>query len=99
IENSSNTTPGTATRRHHDTVFYVEPNPTQDRLRLRTESELTSGWVEIWNVAGKLIERKYYSDKTSLDGMEFDLSEWSSGIYLVRVGHGGGISTLKVLKN
>jgi hypothetical protein len=64
--------------------FQLYPNPANDLVQLRFESEHPGGWLEIYDAQGKRVEAIW------LNGIEqqhtLQLGEWAAGLYLVRFG-------------
>ena len=60
-----------------DSKFSIHPNPTSDYLRIECENFET---VSIFNISGKLVLKDDSKSK------EIDISQLSSGTYLVKIG-------------
>lgn len=71
--------------------FTYGPNPTNGALKLKANSVLES--ATIYNILGK----ELISVKGSSKEMKLDLSQFSSGIYLVRVQSGETTQTIRVV--
>ncbi len=88
---TSNITPFTATEiieNNFSDSFYLYPNPTTGVVRLNTDRKVER--IEVFNLSGQLL--------LVTTGLDFDLSEYSDGIYLVRVHCKQEISNYKLIK-
>jgi PKD repeat protein len=88
---TSNITPFTATEiieNNFSDSFYLYPNPTTGIVRLNTDRKVER--IEVFNLSGQLL--------LVTTGLDFDLSEYSDGIYLVRVHCKQEISNYKLIK-
>ncbi len=77
----------------------LSPNPFQDRLQLRIESQLKGDFVlSLINVNGQEV----FSRKESfipVFSAEYDVSDIPSGIYFLRIKSGNQLASWKVVKN
>ena len=74
--------------------FRVFPNPGNDRLYIDlSEPELLNSNLEIFDVLGRSI---YQS--AAMDKIHIDTSNWSAGMYFVRVGASDKVRTVKWVK-
>ncbi|MDQ6470215.1 T9SS type A sorting domain-containing protein [Flavobacterium sp. LHD-80] len=74
------------------TAFQFYPNPVQDILTIKNNSIIND--VEIIDVTGKSVVFKKINDLQS----EIDLSNLSSGVYLMKVKSEGREKTIKIIK-
>ncbi|MTH15210.1 T9SS type A sorting domain-containing protein [Flavobacterium sp. LC2016-01] len=74
------------------TAFQFYPNPVQDILTIKNNSIIDD--VEIIDVSGKSVVFKKINDLQS----EIDLSNLSSGVYLMKVKSEGREKTIKIIK-
>lgn len=59
--------------------FKLYPNPAGDEVRVRSEEEIVS--ITIFDLTGKAV----YSATPKNNDFRIDVSEWTSGVYIVRV--------------
>jgi uncharacterized repeat protein (TIGR02543 family) len=70
----------------------IYPNPAKDKIRISSSSNVDK--VLVYNIFGKLV---YKSSKNS-NTLTVDISNFSKGIYLVKVFSGGFSKTKKIVK-
>lgn len=75
-----------------DNAISSYPNPVRDILHLTSKENINS--VEIYTMTGQQVS----SNTTNDSNTEIDLSELSSGIYVVKMATDNGIKNLKVIK-
>lgn len=78
-----------------DTVqdaFTLFPNPVQDRLTIKTTT--TNYTVEIFNVQGQLV----YKNENNSNNTSVNYSNFSNGIYLMRLTSQEATQTIKIVK-
>ncbi len=69
----------------------VFPNPATEKLTIECTSQSE---IEILNIEGQLLKRLTASDISTL----VDLSNWSSGIYIIKVRNQNGVAIKKLMK-
>ncbi|WP_405604450.1 endonuclease [Polaribacter sp. Asnod1-A03] len=74
------------------TGFKMFPNPVANKLYFNTTEDVS---VNIYNLIGKLIQ----SSEISSTNNNLDVSNLSSGIYLVKISNGNQFITKKIMKN
>lgn len=62
--------------------FDLFPNPTQNELHISNSDKINK--IEIYDLSGKLVWRKTYESKQT-DGLKIDVSEYSRGVYLLKI--------------
>lgn len=72
------------------TVF---PNPTTSAIFFKTDTNLTDEKVSVFNLSGQLISQKQITGDNALD-----LSELSTGVYLIRFTN-KNINSFKIIKH
>lgn len=72
------------------TVIY--PNPVGDMLYVKSGEVINN--IEVYDIYGKVLQSKSYSTESAT----IDLSQYSSGIYLLKVSAESGILTRKIVK-
>ena len=78
--------------------FDVYPNPANDRLNISVDSDLNGDLsVEIFDILGKKVYGNIYNTGSALM-TTVDVSGFTSGMYLVKVGQGGRFETKKIIK-
>jgi hypothetical protein len=60
-------------------VFSITPNPARSELRLQLHDGLINVRIEVFDVLGKKIYANVFT------GNPINISNWSKGVYLVRV--------------
>jgi hypothetical protein len=73
------------------TNMSIYPNPTNDYLSISTS---TKSEIEISNIEGQIIKRLKIKDNKT----DIDISDFSSGVYIIRVQTDRGIMTKKFIK-
>lgn len=76
-----------------ENTFAVSPNPASDFINI-TSSDLNYTSVELYNIAGKLIE---VQKGTKRNSSSINVAHLNSGIYLVKVYFDEGIATKRVV--
>lgn len=77
----------------------ASPNPTRNSLWLRGKSAPAAGWLTIRNLTGQLLAREPVVGTGSEWAKEFDLSQYSAGIYILQIqGLGWQSEPLKVVR-
>lgn len=78
---------------HSPTAF---PNPFQDRLTVEIPEELTGAHsIQLVDLTGRILKQQAIAAGETLD---FETSQFPSGVYLLRILHGGQVWTQKVVK-
>ena len=72
------------------------PNPTSDNVLIDLGDKEVSGFLDVVNTSGALLDRLYFSKRANL---ELDLSTYSQGVYFVKVNSIEGMGIVKVIKN
>ncbi|GAA4961127.1 hypothetical protein GCM10023315_06410 [Algibacter aquimarinus] len=73
--------------------FYVKPNPVKSVFELNLPDSIKEVNVSIYNILGEEIYKSNYSLNSKIDS-----SNWTSGIYLIRVNTDGNVKTKRFLK-
>jgi hypothetical protein len=73
--------------------FKIYPNPVEENLFINTNANISS--VAIYSTLGKKVYENLSFDNNA---KQIDMSEFSSGIYLLKISADGVTQTLKVLK-
>lgn len=73
-----------------DALFSIYPNPAKDVLNINSSEEVKS--ISVFNISGREVKR--YKDSKQID-----VSNLSSGIYIIQVITDKGVRTHKVIKN
>jgi len=71
----------------------VFPNPTNNILTIQNNEVLTG--IEIVNISGQVL----YASKFDMTEVKLDLSDYSSGVYFVRITSNEKRKLIKVIKN
>lgn len=79
-----------------DAVLY--PNPTNNAFRINLSEEWQDIAVTVYDIAGNIVQGKFYSSAQSLKQANFDLSYLPNGMYFVKVQSEGKFTTMKVIK-
>ena len=74
--------------------FVISPNPSKDKLNIKLPSANKNLKLEVFDVLGKLI---YKGEITELES-SVNVSNWKSGVYLVRVSSDKGTKTKRFIK-
>ncbi len=82
------------TERTKPSEFRISPNPGRNALNLKLSSLDTNSTVEVFDVLGK----KIYADRISDINKTVDVSQWNTGVYLVRINSDLGSQTKRFVK-
>ncbi|WP_298758451.1 T9SS type A sorting domain-containing protein [uncultured Psychroserpens sp.] len=74
--------------------FEISPNPASSKLNIKLSNALDNANVTVYNVLGK----KVYSKSLSALESSIDVSNWNSGVYLVRVSNDKQTITKRFVK-
>ena len=77
-----------------DEDFVISPNPSKDKLNIKFQSVNEDLKLEVFDVLGKLI---YRGEITQLES-SVNISNWKSGVYLVRVSNNKTTQTKRFIK-
>ncbi len=77
-----------------ENAFTISPNPGRDRLNLKMSSAQDTMSLEVFDVLGK----KIYANKLNNVSESVDVSQWNTGIYLVRLTSETGTQTKRFIK-
>jgi len=80
--------------------FQIYPNPVQNRLNMifSKADNIRSANISVTGIDGKVV---YYGQLEPQSNTEFQIntSNWSNGIYIVRLNDGTRLITMKIIKN
>lgn len=71
------------------------PNPGTNLITFDLGKEESTGFLDVFNVAGNFIDRILFTNKNKL---KIDLSAYSQGMYLIKVNTDRGVGVAKVFK-
>jgi hypothetical protein len=74
--------------------FSISPNPGTDRLNLKLSGFHNNTSLEVFDVLGK----KIFTDRLTKTSTFVDVSQWNSGVYLVRLTTDTGTQTKRFIK-
>lgn len=74
------------------TTSQIYPNPTSDLLNIRTDAG--DKQVEIINLLGQTI----YNETVADENLTLNVSDWTNGVYIIRIKGNNGIAILKFIK-
>jgi len=74
--------------------FSLSPNPAKDKFVVTLPNTVENAQLEVFNVLGKRVLAKEISDIDST----VNVSNWNSGIYLVRISNGETSQTKRLVK-
>ena len=77
-----------------DKGFVISPNPAKNKLSIKLTSASENLKLEVFDVLGKLI---YKGEITELES-SINVSNWKSGVYLVRVSNDKSTQTKRFIK-
>ena len=72
------------------------PNPTNEKVLIDLGDKEVSGFLDVFNISGELLERLDFTNKIDL---ELDLSTHSQGMYFIKINSPEGIGMVKIIKN
>ncbi len=71
------------------------PNPASDKVLIDLGENEISGFLDVVNISGKLIQRLDFTNQVDL---ELDLSTYPKGVYFVKINALDGVGVVKVVK-
>jgi len=74
-----------------NTVFSISPNPATNNITIETKQKSE---LEITNINGQIIEKMKIKDNKT----DIDISDFASGVYIIRAQTDSGITTKKFIK-
>ncbi len=77
------------------TEFSISPNPATTRLNMNLPSNLSNTTISVFDVLGK---RVYSKEVDALSTATVNVSNWNSGVYLVRISSDEGTQTKRFVK-
>ena len=75
--------------------FFMHPNPSDSMLNIELRNGITNANLEVYNLLGKQILTR---DIKSENGLQLNISNWDSGMYLVKVTSDKRVETKRVIK-
>jgi hypothetical protein len=75
--------------------FSISPNPVKSMLSVSNAENINVNAISIADLNGRVIKETKYSN---VSNMEVDLSELSSGMYIMNINSDQGIATKKIVK-
>jgi len=71
------------------------PNPTTTTLNIDIKNTVSSGTIEVHDILGKRVLSQAIS---SNDTLEINVSDWNSGLYLIKISSANSIETKRFIK-
>lgn len=72
--------------------FLTYPNPASDVLNIQTEAGIKQ--IEVLNLLGQTI----YNETVADEKLTLNISDWTNGVYVIRIKNDDGIATQKFIK-
>ncbi len=85
--------PGTALK------FKIYPNPARDKITIKMNRELSSVNLEIFEISGRIVMRRNFSNGLLSNNFDLDISSLKAGIYILHLQSNTGIGTGKLIVN
>lgn len=80
-----------------ETSFMVYPNPTKDKVNIKTDKTLNNVKIRVFNMMGQVV---HYEEAKNLDSTKsIDLKNIPTGDYILYIKSDEGITTKKIIKN
>ena len=77
----------------------VYPNPAGERIYIRSDGDISSEvTISICDGTGKLLYLKKFPGLLENQGREIDLSNFTSGVYILQLRSSDGIRVKKIIK-
>ena len=73
----------------------MHPNPSDSMLNIELRNGITNANLEVYNLLGKQILTR---DINSENGLQLNISNWDSGMYLVKITSDKRVETKRVIK-
>lgn len=77
----------------------VFPNPAENEINLKIESDKPNFNIQIVNIEGKTVLQKQMSNENEIFQNTIDISQLTAGMYMMRVSDQKDISTKRFIKN
>ena len=87
--------PSLSVEEQHENVFFASPNPSKGMYEINLGSNIVDGFIEVYDLLGKLIQRYPFS---LINTLSIDLSKEHAGIYLVKIKTDNRENILRVIK-
>lgn len=77
----------------------VSPNPTSDIFTINGLSEENNYTIKLYSILGEIVEEFSSTNKIDDRKIQFDISDFSDGIYFLKLSQDGKNKTFKLIKN
>lgn len=68
-----------------DIAFGIYPNPASDRFFVQAYAQTGSGYLQVFNMSGDLMMNRIFAHAAELTEQAFDVSQWPTGVYFVKL--------------
>lgn len=75
--------------------FTIFPNPSKSIITIDLNTSTSSLTFEVFNILGKQIDKQQF---TNTNTTQVDVSNWSNGLYLIKISNGNSIETKRFIK-
>lgn len=95
LDNITASTTLSTTDVYHVNEFSISPNPVTSRLKVYLPQNAKEATITVFDVLGK---RVFSNSLDTLDYSTIDVSNWNSGVYLIRIATNEGTQTKRFVK-
>jgi hypothetical protein len=85
-----------ATFESETTIFSVSPNPAKDLITISNTENISVNSISITDLNGRIVKQNTYSNVTNV---QVNISDLSSGVYMMNITSDKGSVTKKIIKN
>lgn len=78
------------------TIFSVSPNPAKDLITISNTENISVNSISITDLNGRIVKQNTYSNETNV---QVNISDLSSGVYMMNITSDKGSVTKKIIKN
>ncbi|MCO5260573.1 MAG: discoidin domain-containing protein [Crocinitomicaceae bacterium] len=82
----------------NDLEATVYPNPTKGDFQLQLNNEWKHVVVSIQNIAGDVVQTRFFSSEKELNAASFSINNLASGVYFLKIQSEGQFATMKLIK-
>jgi hypothetical protein len=88
----------TETIPNEEIIANLYPNPTNETFKLAIDSHWKNVVVSIQNIAGDVVQTRFFATEQEMNAALFSIDQLASGIYFVKIQSEGQFTTMKVVK-
>jgi hypothetical protein len=74
------------------------PNPTSNHFNITLNGSWKRPVVSVLNIAGEVVKTYFFTDEKALNNTNFNVEDFTSGVYFIKVQSEGQFTTMKMIK-